>query len=58
LVTIPCNRDSSTDYSKAFEEYKAALGNTPQKPAADGDSSEQKHVIVKLGSPTKGGVSL
>lgn len=58
LVTIPDNRDSGTDFRKAFEEHKAALGNTPQKPAADGDSSEQKHVIVKLNSPTKGGVSL
>ncbi|MFX9713280.1 HK97 family phage prohead protease [Acinetobacter baumannii] len=58
LVTIPDNRDSGTDFRKAFEEHKAALGNNPQKPAADGDSSEQKHVIVKLNSPTKGGVKL
>lgn len=58
LVTIPDNRDSGTDFRKAFEEHKAALGKQPQKPAADGDSSEQKHVIVKLNSPTKGGVSL
>lgn len=58
LVTIPCNRESETDFKKAFEEHKAALGNKPQKTAADGDSSEQKHVIVKLNSPTKGGVSL
>ncbi|HGH3611548.1 TPA: HK97 family phage prohead protease [Acinetobacter baumannii] len=58
LVTIPDNRDSGTDFRKAFEEHKAALGNKPQKTAADGDSSEQKHVIVKLNSPTKGGVSL
>ncbi|WP_151676111.1 HK97 family phage prohead protease [Acinetobacter soli] len=58
LVTIPDNRDSGTDFKKAFEEHKAALGNTPQKTAADGDSSEQKHVIVKLNSPTQGGVIL
>ena len=58
LVTIPCNRESETDFKKAFEEHKAALGNNPQKTAADGDSSEQKHVIVKLNSPTKGGVIL
>ncbi|HCQ9559809.1 TPA: HK97 family phage prohead protease [Acinetobacter baumannii] len=58
LVTIPCNKDATVDLSKAFEEHKAALGNKPQKTAADGDSSEQKHVIVKLNSPTKGGVSL
>lgn len=58
LVTIPDNRDSGTDFRKAFEEHKAALGKQPQKPAADGDSSEQKHVIVKLNSPTKGGVKL
>ena len=58
LVTIPCNRESATDYSKAFEEYKAALGKEPQKTVSDGVSSEQKHVIVKLNSPTKGGVKL
>lgn len=58
LVTIPCNRESATDYSKAFEEYKAALGIQPQKTVSDGVSSEQKHVIVKLNSPTKGGVKL
>ncbi|MGL2945681.1 HK97 family phage prohead protease [Acinetobacter baumannii] len=58
LVTIPDNRDSGTDFRKAFEEHKAALSKQPQKPAADGDSSEQKHVIVKLNSPTKGGVKL
>ena len=58
LVTIPCNKDAAVDYSKSFEEHKAALGNKPQKTAPDGDSSEQKHVVVKLNSPTKGGVSL
>lgn len=58
LVTIPCNRESGTNYSKAFEEYKAALGKQPQKTVSDGDSSEQKHVTVKLNSPTKGGVKL
>lgn len=58
LVTIPCNRDSGTDFKKAFEEHKAALGEEPQEPAADGDSSEQKHVVVKLNCPTKGGVKL
>ncbi|MFX9653384.1 peptidase U35, partial [Acinetobacter baumannii] len=55
--TIPCNRDSSTDYSKAFEEYKAALGNLPQD-VPGGASPEHKHVVVKLNSPTKGGVKL
>lgn len=57
LVTIPCNKDAVADYSKAFEEHKAALGNTPQD-VSGGVSSEQKHITVKLGSPTKGGVSL
>lgn len=57
LVTIPDNRDSGTDFKKAFEEHKAALGKQPQN-VPDGDSSEQKHVIVKLNSPTKGGVIL
>ena len=57
LVTIPCNRDSGTDFKKAFEEHKAALGEKPQD-VPDGDSSEQKHVVVKLNSPTKGGVIL
>lgn len=58
LVTIPCNKDAVADYSKAFEEYKAALGKEPQKTVSDGVSSEQKYVIVKLNSPTKGGVKL
>ena len=57
LVTIPCNRESETDFKKAFEEHKAALGRKPQD-VPDGDSSKQKHVIVKLNSPTKGGVIL
>ena len=57
LVTIPCNRDSGTDFKKAFEEHKAALGEKPQD-VPGGDSSEQKHVVVKLNSPTKGGVKL
>ncbi len=57
LVTIPCNRDSGTDFKKAFEEHKAALGEKPQT-VPDGDSSEQKHVVVKLNSPTKGGVKI
>lgn len=57
LVTIPCNRDSETDFSKALEEHKAALGEKPQT-VLGGDSSEQKHVVVKLNSPTKGGVKL
>ncbi|EEY94042.1 caudovirus prohead protease [Acinetobacter junii SH205] len=57
LVTIPCNRESETDFKKAFEEHKAALGKQPQN-VPDGDSSEQKHVIVKLNSPTQGGVIL
>lgn len=57
LVTIPCNSDSATDFKKAFEEHKAALGEKPQT-VPDGDSSEQKHVVVKLNSPTKGGVKI
>lgn len=57
LVTIPCNRESEADFSKAFEEHQAALGKKPQN-VPDGDASEQKHVVVKLGSPTKGGVKL
>ncbi|MBI1450337.1 HK97 family phage prohead protease [Acinetobacter sp. FL51] len=58
LVTTPCNREAGVDYAKAFEEYKAALGKEPQQPAPDGDSSEQKHIVVKLNCPTKGGVKL
>lgn len=57
LVTIPCNRESETDFSKAFKEYKAALGDV-NKTVSGGDASEQKHVVVKLGSPMKGGVKL
>lgn len=57
LVTIPCNRDSETNFSKALEEHKTALGEKPQI-VPDGASSEQKHVVVKLNSPTKGGVKL
>lgn len=57
LVTILCNRDSQIDFTKAFEEHKAALGKKPQT-VTDGVSSEQKHVVVKLNSPTKGGVKL
>lgn len=57
LVTIPDNRDSGTEFTKAFEEHKAALGKKPQD-VPGGASSEQKHVVVKLNSPTKGGVKL
>ena len=57
LVTIPDNRDSGTDFRKAFEEHKAALDKQPQN-VSGGDSSEKKHVTVKLNSPTKGGVIL
>lgn len=57
LVTTPCNREAGIEYSKAFEEHKAALGIKPQD-VPDGASSEQKHVVVKLNSPTKGGVKL
>lgn len=57
LVTIPDNRDSGTDFRKAFEEHKAALGKQPHN-VPDGATSEQKHVTVKLNSPTKGGVIL
>ena len=57
LVTIPCNKEAVADYSKAFEEHKAALGKKPQD-VPGGASSEQKHVVVKLNSPTKGGVKL
>lgn len=57
LVTIPCNRESETDFSKAFQEYKAALGDVG-KTVSGGDASEQNHVIVKLNSPAKGGVKL
>lgn len=58
LVTIPCNRESGTDFKKAFEEYKAALGEKPQKTATDGATSESKHITVKLNCPTKGGVKI
>ena len=56
-MTIPCNRESETEFSKAFEEHKAALGKKPQD-VPGGASPEQKHVVVKLNSPTKGGVKL
>lgn len=58
LVTIPCNRDAETDFSKAYEEYKAALGKTPQKTAPTGDSVVSKHIVVNLNRPTQGGVKL
>lgn len=56
LVTVPCNREAETDFTKEFNEYKAALGVT-QKTAAGSDVSVQKHVVVKLNSP-KGGIKL
>lgn len=58
LVTIPCNRDAETDFSKAYEEYKAALSKTPQKTAPTGDSVVSKHIVVNLNRPTQGGVKL
>ena len=57
LTPTPCNSDAGISYEKAFEEHKAALGKKPQD-VPDGASSEQKHVVVKLNSPTKGGVKL
>ncbi|MBF7693461.1 HK97 family phage prohead protease [Acinetobacter pollinis] len=58
LVTIPCNRDAETDFSKAYEEYKAALSKQPQKTVPDGDTSGKKHIVVKLDRPIQGGVKL
>lgn len=58
LVTIPCNRDAETDFSKAYEEYKAALSKQPQKTVPDDDTSGKKHIVVKLDRPTQGGVKL
>lgn len=57
LVTIPDNRDSETDFRKAYEEHKAASGINPQAPPA-GDSADEKHVSVKLFDPQQGGVKL
>lgn len=57
LVTVACNRESETDFTKEFNEYKAALGAT-QKSATGGDSPVQKHVVVKLNGPNKGGIKL
>lgn len=60
LVVVPCNNDSYIQQIKAMSqdfENKAALGVT-QKSATDGDSSVQKHVVVKLNSPNKGGIKL
>lgn len=57
LTPTPCNSDAGISYEKAFEEHKAALGKKPQD-VPGGASSEQKHVVVKLNSPTKGGVKL
>lgn len=57
LTPTPCNSDAGISYEKAFEEHKAALGKKPQD-VPGGASPEQKHVVVKLNSPTKGGVKL
>lgn len=56
LVTVPCNRESETDFTKEFNEYKAALGVT-HKTVTDSNLSVNKHVVVKLNSP-KGGIKL
>lgn len=58
LVTIPCNKEAETDLTKAYEEHKAALGKEPQNTVPGGDTSGKKHIVVKLDSPTKGGVKL
>lgn len=58
LVTIPDNRDSGTDFKKAFEEHKAASGIAPQVTPPAGDSAENTHVIVQLFDPNQGGVKL
>lgn len=59
LVTIPCNRESETDFTKEFLEYKAALGEKTLKyDEPERTSEKSKHVVVKLTSPTKGGVKL
>jgi len=66
-VTIPANAEASItevkSISKSFEQQeKSAIGDEPQKPKVEktpaGDSAEQKHVVVKLNCPTKGGVKL
>lgn len=66
-VTIPANAEASItevkSISKSFEQQeKSAIGEELQKPKVEktpaGDSAEQKHVVVKLNCPTKGGVKL
>ncbi len=66
-VTIPANAEASItevkSISKSFEQQeKSAIGDEPQEPKVEktpaGDSAEQKHVVVKLNCPTKGGVKL
>ena len=66
-VTIPANAEASItevkSISKSFEQQeKTAFGDELQKPKVEkppaGDSAEQKHVVVKLNCPTKGGVKL
>ena len=66
-VTIPANAEASItevkSISKSFEQQeKSAIGDEPQKPKVEktpaGDSAEQKHVVVKLNCPIKGGVKL
>lgn len=52
LVTIPCNRESEADFSKAFKEHQAALGVESLK--SDGVTSKT-HVVHLC--PT-GGVKL
>ena len=56
LVTVACNRESETDFLKAFEAHKAALG-VPLQSASTSDTVQSKHVTVNLKAPT-GGVKL
>ena len=59
LVTIPCNREAETDFKKAFDEYKAALGEQKvESDEAENVKAESEHTVVKLISPAKGGVKL
>ena len=59
LVTIPCNRESETDFRKAFEEHKAALGENPQKKPVSDVAVQTKGIKpIQLVNPNRGSITL
>lgn len=59
LVTIPCNRESETDFRKAFEEHKAALGENPQKKPVSDVAVQTKGITpIQLVNPNRGSITL